>query len=132
MEAETAGAAAGIGGFICLMLPLGTWGLCAFLGLLLGAGKNRATSGFLWGPIGLIIVAVQPYNYSRCCPDCGTGVLRPRGDAPLAGAGCPSRSRSQPEGDKTIARSKLWPRFAATQVPADASSIRPMRATLRF
>jgi hypothetical protein len=28
---------------------------------------------------------------------------------------------SRPEGDKSITRSKLWPRFAATQVPADAS-----------
>jgi hypothetical protein len=30
-------------------------------------------------------------------------------------------NRSQPHGDKSISRSKLWPCSLATQVPADAS-----------
>jgi hypothetical protein len=30
-------------------------------------------------------------------------------------------NRSRPESDKSIARSKLWPCLAATQLPADAS-----------
>jgi hypothetical protein len=30
-------------------------------------------------------------------------------------------NRSRPEGDKSIARSELWPRSAATQVPANTS-----------
>jgi hypothetical protein len=30
-------------------------------------------------------------------------------------------NRSQPDGDKSISRSKLWPCSLATQVPADAS-----------
>jgi hypothetical protein len=43
----------------------------------------------------------------------------------------PERNRSQPDGDKSISRSKVWPCSLATQVPADASVDKTPRQTLR-
>jgi hypothetical protein len=53
-------------------------GLCALFGLLIGSPKNRGAEGFLWGfllgPIGLLVIAVQGKVYKRRCPYCRAGI----------------------------------------------------------
>jgi len=52
--------------------------ICAFFGLMLGAPKNRGVEGFLLGfllgPIGLVVIAVQGKVYKRRCPYCRAGI----------------------------------------------------------